>query len=295
MVTNAMSVDVEEYYHAGIFKNGMGRAERRGESRVEASVDRLLELFGAHDARATFFILGDVAADHPAMVRRIAAGGHEVACHGQSHEDVYRQTLRQFRADVSQAKARIEDALGAEIVGYRAPNFSIGRAQAWAYQVLVEEGFKYDSSSYPILHDRYGHLGAPRFPYEIWRSGRASLLEFPIGTTKLFGLTLPIGGGGYFRLSPSGLFHLGIHRVNTAERRPVMFYLHPWELDADLPRPPMAWHHRFRLYVGVKKHAAKIDHLLARFKFDTARAVLEASAEPATLTHRFQPALPDAV
>ena len=295
MVTNALSVDVEEYYHAGIFKNGMGGVDRRGDSRVEASVDRLLDIFGRHHARATFFVLGEVASDHPAMVRRIAKGGHEVACHGQAHEDVYRQTLRQFRADVSQAKARIEDALGAEVIGYRAPNFSIGRAQAWAYQVLVEEGFKYDSSSYPILHDRYGHLGAPRFPYEIWRSGRASLLEFPIGTAKVLGMTLPIGGGGYFRLAPSGLIHLGIHRVNASERRPVMFYLHPWELDADLPRPPMAWHHKFRLYVGVKKHAAKIDHLLAHFRFDTAKAVLDATAEPNTLMYRFTPALPEAV
>jgi polysaccharide deacetylase family protein (PEP-CTERM system associated) len=295
MVTNALSVDVEEYYHAGIFKHGMGRVDGHGASRVEGSVDRLLELFGAHDARATFFILGEVASEHPAMVRRIASAGHEVACHGQSHEDVYRQTLRQFRADVSEAKARIEDALGAEIVGYRAPNFSIGRAQAWAYQVLIEEGFKYDSSSYPILHDRYGHLGAPRFPYEIWRSGRASLLEFPIGTVKLGGLTLPVGGGGYFRLSPSGLFHLGIRHVNATERRPIMFYLHPWELDADLPRPPMAWHHRFRLYVGVRNHAAKIDRLLARFRFDTARSVLEATTGATRPAHRFHPALPEAV
>jgi polysaccharide deacetylase family protein (PEP-CTERM system associated) len=293
MVTNALSVDVEEYYHAAIFRSGSnGLDTRHFESRVEQSVDRLLALCRAHYTRATFFVLGEIARDHPGVVRKIAADGHEIACHGDRHEDVYRQSPREFRADVRQAKMRIEDVAGDRVIGYRAPNFSIGRAQAWAYQVLLEEGFSYDSSTYPIFHDRYGQVSAPRFPYEIWRNGAASLLEFPIGTARLLGVNLPIGGGGYFRLSPFALVRLGIQRVNAHEQRPVMVYLHPWELDPDQPRPAMAWHHRFRHYVGVHKHAAKVDRLLAHVRFGTARQVLEMSTQPTASVHQITPAIP---
>jgi polysaccharide deacetylase family protein (PEP-CTERM system associated) len=215
-----------------------------------------------------------VAAAHPSVVRTIAAERHEVACHGDRHEDVYRQSPQEFRADISRAKTRLEDLVGEPVIGYRAPNFSIGRAQSWAYRILSEEGFLYDSSVYPILHDRYGQPGAPRFPYEIWRDGQASLLEFPIGTARLLGVNLPIGGGGYFRLSPFPLIRFGIQRVNGRERQPVMFYVHPWELDPGQPRPPMAWRHRLRHYLGVEKEAAKLSRLFDRFHFGTARDVL---------------------
>jgi len=275
MLVNALSVDVEEYYHAAIFRNGTRTlVTHRFESRVEQSVERLLALLSNHHTHATFFVLGEVAAAHPSVVRAIAGDRHEIACHGDRHEDVYRQTPSEFRADVRRAKARLEDLIGESVIGYRAPNFSIGRAQAWAYEVLFEEGFRYDSSMYPILHDRYGQPLAPRFPYEIWRDGSARLVEFPISTTRLLGVNFPIGGGGYFRLLPFGLVRLGIQRVNARERQPVMFYLHPWELDPDQPRPPMAWRHRFRLYVGVAKEAVKISRLLAQFRFGTARDVL---------------------
>jgi polysaccharide deacetylase family protein (PEP-CTERM system associated) len=240
MITNALSVDVEEYYHAAIFREGTNGLDcRYFESRVEENLERLLALLEQHDTRATFFVLGEIAALHPATVRAIAAKGHEVACHGNRHEDVYRQSPREFRADIRQAKRRIEDLAGTAIVGYRAPNFSIGCGEYWAYQILLEEGFRYDSSTFPILHDRYGQVDAPRFPYEIWRSGSMRLVEFPIGTVRLPGVNLPIGGGGYFRLSPFALTRVGIDRVNRHEQRPVMFYLHPWELDAGQPRPPM--------------------------------------------------------
>jgi polysaccharide deacetylase family protein (PEP-CTERM system associated) len=225
-------------------------------------------------------VLGEVAAAHPAIVRQIAAEGHEIACHGDRHEDVYRQNAREFRADIRQAKRSIEAATGQTVVGYRAPNFSIGRAQSWAYRILLEEGFRYDSSTFPILHDRYGQATAPRFPYEIWREGTANLLEFPIGTARVLGANLPIGGGGYFRLSPFPVTRLGISHVNTHEQRPVMFYLHPWELDPGQPRPPMVWHQRFRHYVGVERQAAKLDRLLDCFRFGTARQVLEAWINP---------------
>jgi polysaccharide deacetylase family protein (PEP-CTERM system associated) len=185
------------------------------------------------------------------------------------------QTPREFRADTRRAKTRIEDALGEPVVGYRAPNFSIGPKQSWAYPILLDEGFRYDSSTHPIMHDRYGQPEAPRFPYEIYRDGPESLVEFPIGTVRVLGVNLPIGGGGFFRLLPLALTRLGIGHVNAAEQRPVMFYVHPWELDTGQPRAAMAWRHRFRLYVGIEKEAAKLSALLGRFRFGTAREVLD--------------------
>jgi polysaccharide deacetylase family protein (PEP-CTERM system associated) len=282
MITNVLSVDVEEYYHGAIFRAGAcARMAGPLESRVERSVDRLLALLREHYTRATFFVLGEVAAEHPSVVRKIAADGHEVASHGDRHEDVYRQSPEEFRADIRRAKARIEDVIGDPVIGYRAPNFSIGRAQAWAFDLLLEEGFRYDSSTYPILHDRYGQLSAPRFPYEIWSNGLSSLVEFPIGTAQVLGMNLPIGGGGYFRLAPLPLFRWGIDRVNSREQQPVMFYLHPWEMDPGQPRPPMPWRHQFRHYVGIDRHEHKLDLLLAHFRFGTARDVLEYSWRPA--------------
>ena len=275
-IANALSVDVEEYYHAAVFREGTRRSGQVPlQSRVEGNVDRLLELFGAHQARATFFVLGEVAAVCPAMIRRIAGHGHEVGCHGHDHSSVSAHTASSFRADVRSAKARIEDALGEPIVGYRAPNFSIGRAeQRWAYEVLLDEGFRYDSSSYPILHDRYGDPYAPRFPYDAWTDGTRRLVEFPIGTARLLGVNLPIGGGGYFRLLPAAWVRQGLRHVNVRERKPVMFYLHPWELDPDQPRAPMPWPNRFRHYVGLRRLAGKLGHLLSHFTFQPAREIL---------------------
>jgi polysaccharide deacetylase family protein (PEP-CTERM system associated) len=284
MITNALTVDVEEYYHAAVFRRGTGAlAGRRFESRVERSTDLLLSLLREHGTRGTFFVLGEVAALHPALVRRIAEEGHEVGCHSDRHESVSAMSPAEFRADTRQAKARIEEALGDAIVGYRAPNFSIGPAQSWAYRILLEEGFRYDSSTHPIVHDRYGQPGAPRFPYEIYRDGAEALVEFPIGTARVLGVNLPVGGGGFFRLLPLWLTTRGIERVNTVDRRPVMFYLHPWELDPGQPRPAMAWRHRFRHYVGLENQVGKLSALLSRFRFGTAREVLQFPGPPARL------------
>ena len=281
MIANALSVDVEEYYHAAIFRRGTQAIPVTSfESRVEQNIDQLLSLLKQHYAKATFFVLGEVAQLRPDAVRRIAAEGHEVACHSDRHLDVHSQSPTEFRADLRQAKQRIEDVIGQPVIGYRAPNFSIGRSQGWAFQTLLEEGFRYDSSVYPIVHDRYGHRSAPRFPYEIWRNGSSRLIEFPIGTARIFGWNMPIGGGGYFRLAPYSFTRFGFERVNSAERRPVMFYLHPWELDPDQPRPPMPWMDSFRHYVGVKKQAAKLSSLLDRFHFTTVREVLDQYTVP---------------
>lgn len=274
---NVLSVDVEEYFHAEIFQMGARShgAARSFESRVEASVDLLLGLMAQTGARGTFFTLGEVAASHPSLVRAIAALGHEVACHGDRHECVYRMTPEQFRADIRRARERLQNLSGAPVIGYRAPNFSIGPAQAWAYSILMEEGFRYDSSTHPIFHDRYGSPTAPRFPYGIFRTGMTWLTEFPIGTARMCGVNLPIGGGGYFRLSPYELTRRGIQYVNRFERQPVMFYVHPWELDPGQPRVPMSRRHRFRHYVGLESERSKLTQLLADFRFGTAREVLE--------------------
>ena len=272
---NALSVDVEEYFHAEIFQISAGRPAHAFESRVEASVDLLLALLERTGARGTFFTLGEIAASHPSLVRTIAAYGHEVACHGDRHECVFRMTPSEFRADIRRAKQRLEALAGAPVIGYRAPNFSIGPRQTWAYSILMEEGFQYDSSTFPILHDRYGRPNAPRFPYGVFRNGLAWLTEFPIGTARVFGVNLPIGGGGYFRLSPYEWVRRGIRHVNTHDRQPVMFYFHPWELDPGQPRVPMSRRNRFRHYVGLEAEAGKLAQLLGEFRFGTAREVLE--------------------
>ena len=274
-IVNALSVDVEEYYHATIFREATGGLDwRLLPSRVEESIHRVLALLGNGEIRATFFVLGEVAEAHPAMVQKISAEGHEIACHGDRHELVSGQTPNEFRADIRRVKGLLEDLTGESVIGYRAPNFSIGRTQSWAYDVLLEEGFRYDSSLYPIHHDRYGDPSAPRFSYEIQRNGHESLIEFPIGTARLLGVNLPIGGGGYFRLLPWALIRYGIQHVNAHERQPIMFYFHPWELDPDQPRSPMPWHHRFRHYVGLQREEAKLSRLLGDFQFSTVRNVL---------------------
>jgi polysaccharide deacetylase family protein (PEP-CTERM system associated) len=276
MIVNVLTVDVEEYYHAAIFRRGTSAAPaERFESRVEKSMERLLELLRSHQTRATFFVLGEVAAAHPRLMRTLVTEQHEVACHGDRHEDVCRQSPDEFRADIRRAKAQIEAVVGQPVIGYRAPNFSIGRAQSWAYAILAEEGFSYDSSLYPIHHDRYGQPDALRFPHEIWRNGSTSLTEFPIGTTRVMGTNLPVGGGGLFRMLPYTLFRRGIRRVNVRERQPVMFYLHPWELDPGQPRPPMALRHRIRHYAGLEREAGKLSRLLGQFRFGTAREFLQ--------------------
>jgi polysaccharide deacetylase family protein (PEP-CTERM system associated) len=277
MIANVLTVDVEEYYHAAIFRRGAGAALVAGcASRVEHSMTRLAALMRAHNARATLFFLGEVAAAHPALLRELAADQHEIACHGDRHDNVSSLTPKEFRADIRRAKAQIEDVIAQPVIGYRAPNFSIGPTQSWAYEILAEEGFQYDSSLHPIHHDRYGRPDAPRFPYEVWTDGRSSLTEFPIGTARMLGVNLPIGGGGYFRMLPYSVVRSGIRRVNAREHQPVMFYLHPWELDPGQPRPPMPWADRFRHYVGLEKQEAKLEKLFSEFRFGTARAFLQA-------------------
>jgi len=272
---NALSVDVEEYYHAQIFQEATRGTPRRSfESRVVGSVERILALFAARRIRGTFFVVGDVAASHPRLVRRIADAGHEVACHSMHHDPVAGQTPEQFRQDLRRARRVIQDAGATDVIGYRAPSYSLPPGGGWAYDVLLEEGFRYDSSVYPIRHDRYGEPGAPRFPWPVRKSGDRTLIEFPIGTLRLLGVNLPVGGGGYFRLFPGGLFRAGIRSVNRREGRPLMFYFHPWEMDPGQPRPPMPPLSALRHRVGLSRFEGKIGRLLDGLRFAPAREVL---------------------
>jgi polysaccharide deacetylase family protein (PEP-CTERM system associated) len=275
MITNALSVDVEEYYHSIEFETAFP-GESRGSlpSRVEESTEQVLALLSTLGVHATFFTVGQIAEIHPKLIRQVSETGHEVACHSYRHEFVSRQTPEEFHCDVRRAKGILEDLTGQAIIGYRAPNYSIGVDQAWAYDILLEEGFLYDSSIYPILHDRYGWPDAPRFPHEIRNDGLRKLIEFPIGTTRVMGRNLPIGGGGYFRLLPVGWFQNRIQRVNKQEGQPVMFYFHPWELDPQQPYPSMPWYHSLRHYVGIEGLEPKLLRLLQDCQFSTVRDVL---------------------
>ncbi len=273
-IVNAMTVDVEDYFHVSAFDSIVSRAGWDGfESRVARNTDRLLELFDRAHVRSTFFVLGWVAERFPPLVRRIADLGHEVASHGYNHQLLYMLTPRQFREDVRAAKTAIEDAAGVSVVGFRAPSYSVIESSLWALDVLIEEGFAYDSSIFPIHHDRYGIPDSPRHPYVLRRAG-GSLVEVPGSTVRVGRLNLPIGGGGYFRQFPYAWTKWGIGRVNRVEHQPVTFYTHPWELDPDQPRMRVGAATRVRHYRGLERTACRLARLLRDFRFDSVSSAL---------------------
>jgi polysaccharide deacetylase family protein (PEP-CTERM system associated) len=283
---NVMSVDVEDYFHVSAFEGVALRAEWSSyESRVVANTDRLLDLLAMSGARATFFVLGWVAERHPRLVRRIAAEGHELASHSYWHRLVYTLAPDEFREDLRRARGVIEDAAGVHVRGYRAPSYSITARSLWAFDVLIEEGYEYDASVFPIRHDRYGIPTAPRAPYVVTRPG-GSILEVP-GTTGLFGsIRLPIGGG-YFRLMPYPYTRWVMRQLNTIEQRPAVFYLHPWEIDPAQPRIAASTVSRWRHYNKLHRTEDRLRQLLADFRFDTIEAVLlrpSGERAPAALT-----------
>ncbi|MCK6458961.1 MAG: DUF3473 domain-containing protein [Planctomycetes bacterium] len=268
---HALTVDVECWYHAENLRPVAPRSAWDGlETRVAGSTELLLDLFDRRGVKATFFVLGDAAAREPGVVRAIAARGHEVACHGWSHELVYRQTPEVFRDETRRAKAFLEDLAGAAVTGYRASTFSIVERSLWALDILAEEGFLYDSSIAPVRHDRYGIPSSPRAPHLRTLASGAAITEFPVSCGSLMGLRLPVGGG-FFRLLP-----LGWTRGALASRQtPGTIYLHPWEFDPGQPRPAgLKALNRFRHYVGIGKALGKLDALLQALPFGPMSEVL---------------------
>jgi len=265
-ITNALTIDVEDYFQVSAMSPHVDRRSwNTRECRVERNVQRLLALFADAGAHATFFTLGWVAERYPQLVREILAGGHEVASHGFAHLRATDQSREEFKADVARAKSLLEDIGGTAVQGYRAPSFSIGHTNPWAFDVLVEAGYRYSSSVYPVQHDHYGMPDAPRFAYR----ARPQLLEIPVATTCLMGRNLPAGGGGYFRLAPYRVSRWALRRVNNIDRRAAVFYLHPWEVDPDQPRVPGAsLKTRFRHYLNLHKTEPRLSRLLRDFRWD---------------------------
>jgi polysaccharide deacetylase family protein (PEP-CTERM system associated) len=273
-VVNALSVDVEDYFHVSAFERIVPRDRWESfDSRVVANTQRLLDEFDASGVKATFFTLGWIARHHPRLVREISERGHEVASHGFHHQLVYLLTRQQFREDVREAKATLEDTTGQPIRGFRAPSFSIVAGSLWALDVLIEEGYQYDTSIFPIHHDRYGIPDAPRHVHRIERAA-GSLIEMPPSTVRLGGVNLPIAGGGYFRLLPYRFTRWGINRVNIVERAPAVFYMHPWEFDPHQPRMKVSRTTRLRHYGGLDRTTPRLRRLLRDFRFDTVASVL---------------------
>ena len=232
---NALSVDVEDWFQVGAFEKIIAKSDWDSlPHRVERNADAVLALFEEAGVKGTFFTLGWVAERYPALIRRIAAAGHEVASHGWDHDRVFTLTPDAFRADLRRAHAAIADAAGVEPKGYRAPSFSIDARTPWAHEVLAEEGYSYSSSVAPIAHDHYGWPEAPRFAFRPLEGSK--LIELPVTTVDVAGRRLAAGGGGFFRLLPYRFSNWAIRRVNIAERRPAVFYFHPWEIDPDQPR-----------------------------------------------------------
>jgi polysaccharide deacetylase family protein (PEP-CTERM system associated) len=280
VIVNAMSIDVEDYFHVSVFDGIVPRSQwDTMESRVVRNTERLLDIFDEFEVHSTFFVLGWVGERHPELVKTIASRGHEVASHGYAHRLVYDQTRAAFRDDVRRAKAILEEASGRRVIGYRAPSYSITPRSLWALDILIEEGYAYDSSIFPIRHDRYGIPVSDRRPYRIDRVGN-SIIEVPASTTRLGPLNVPVAGGGYFRILPYWWTRWGVNRVNEAERRPAVFYLHPWEIDPLQPRLQAGRLGRFRHYRNLKTTEARLRRLLSDFRFDTVqKLVVEARLE----------------
>jgi polysaccharide deacetylase family protein (PEP-CTERM system associated) len=279
-VVNAMSVDVEDYFHVNAFDGVVPRGRWESlESRVCRNTDRLLALFEARGVSATFFVLGWVAERFPSLVSSIARQGHEIASHGYAHRLIYEQTPQVFRDDVRRAKDLLETAAGAKVDGFRAPSYSVTARTLWALDVLIEEGYRYDASIFPIRHDRYGIPASPRHPYVLTRAG-GSLVEAPASTVRYGGLNLPVAGGGYFRILPYAWTRWGIRRINTHEGRPAIFYLHPWEIDPSQPRIRAGFVSRFRHYRNLEKTEPRLRRLLREFRFSTVGRLL-AGVQPA--------------
>ena len=274
-ITNALTIDVEDYFQVSAFAPYIARSEwNTRECRVERNVDRILALLDKHSTKATFFTLGWIAERYPHLVRRIVECGHELASHGYGHERASDQSEPAFFADVQLAKILLEDLVGVAVTGYRAPSFSIGTGNLWAFDCLVRAGYRYSSSIYPIRHDHYGMPDAPRFAHRV-----GGLLEVPATTLRLLNRNWPASGGGYFRLMPYALSRWMLRHVNAADGQPATFYFHPWEIDPEQPRiPGIDYKTRFRHYVNLGSMERRLVRLLGDFRWGRMDRVFNADS-----------------
>lgn len=264
---NALTVDVEDYYMVSAFADIVRFEDwHKYESRVEKNTYALLELLDAHNTKATFFVLGWIAENHRKMVSDIHEAGHEVASHGYNHRLIYDLSPEEFRQDVRTSKRILEAVTGSPVIGYRAASYSIMKKNLWALDILIEEGFRYDSSIFPIHHDRYGFPEAERFPHLIKRES-GEIMEFPPSTYRIVNQNIPVAGGGYLRLFPSTITRRAIRTINKKEKKPVVLYLHPWEIDADQPRLNGRLRSRIRHYLNLKSTMPKLINFLEEFSF----------------------------
>ena len=267
LIRNAMTIDVEDYFQVSAFAPHISRDQwDHLPCRVERNIERILALLDEKNVKATFFTLGWIANRYPQLVRSIVDNGHELASHGYHHLRVSDQTPDEFRNDITRSKKLLEDLGGQSVIGYRAPSFSISTHNLWALDMLLEAGYSYSSSIYPIKHDHYGMPEAPRFKFQ--PRGQSGLVELPATTVTLFGRNIPAGGGGYFRLLPYNLSRWLMRRVNHADRQPCIFYFHPWEIDPGQPRQKnVGIKTRFRHYVNLARTEPRIRALLRDFQW----------------------------
>lgn len=268
-INNVLTIDVEDYFHVSALAKSISRDDWDSISpRVVDNVKRLLDLFDQHEVKATHFVLGWVAERFPRLIREIYQRGHEVASHGYSHQLVYNQTPSVFENETRDSKNLIEDIIGHPVYGYRAASYSITRKSLWALDILVDLEFAYDSSIFPVIHDRYGIKGSPEQPHVLSTPQKQQLVEYPLSTYKMFKQAIPVAGGGYFRLYPYALSRYFYSKINQAED-PFVFYLHPWEIDAEQPRVNASLLSTFRHYNNLNKCQSRLSNLLNDFSFTT--------------------------
>lgn len=275
---NALTIDVEDYFQVNAFARHVKREDwDLYPLRVEDNTRRILDMLDEFAFKATFFVLGWVAERLPSLVREIQEKGHEIACHGYGHELIYSIGPDLFRKDIRASKKMLEDICGVRVNGYRAPSYSITRQSLWALDILIEEGFTYDSSIFPVIHDTYGIPDAQRFPHRL-QTAAGSLIEFPLTTLPLNlgwkNVRLPIAGGGYLRLLPVSIIRQGIAAINQRESQSAVLYFHPWEIDPDQPRIKAGMKSRFRHYINLHRTKGKLEYLFSRFEFAPMKTVL---------------------
>jgi len=270
-MVNAMTVDVEDYFHVSAFEQVINKSDWDSlELRVERNTFRLLELFELHQVKSTFFTLGWVAEKCPNLIKTIVEQGHELASHGYSHQRVLGMNHEEFKRDVLQSKTILEDISGVAVEGYRAPSFSVKDENTWIYSVLAELGFTYSSSTYPIEHDLYGVPDWPRFKYQ----RPEGITEIPIPTLRNNNINTGIGGGGYFRLYPYWMSRRRINRFLREEKQPYSFYFHPWEIDSDQPKIDNAsFKSKIRHYINISRMEGKVIKLLKDYQWDTMKNI----------------------